>query len=128
MSWNHSRSFQDLLRFRSEAATGCGLDREAVGLLFGRFTFSSSVRRRALIGRICETVRVLKMEDRLARYELCYVFLVSGIDLFVDSIFIFVDAVRVLNRSYSRFKVSPAGYFPRFLGIREQGLLDYTFR
>ncbi|XP_011649609.1 methyltransferase-like protein 2 [Cucumis sativus] len=62
------------------------------------------------------------MEDRcLARDELS-VFLESGIYRFVDSRFIFVDPVRVLNRSYSRFRVSPAGYYSRFFDYERKGL------
>ncbi|KAE9600074.1 hypothetical protein Lal_00046200 [Lupinus albus] len=38
----------------------------------------------------------------------------SGIYYFNDSNAVFVDPVRVLNRSYNGFKVSPSSYYPRF--------------
>lgn len=41
-------------------------------------------------------------------------FLESGIYRFEDSNAVFVDPVRVLNRSYNRFKVSPSAYYSRF--------------
>ncbi|XP_023002716.1 methyltransferase-like protein 2 isoform X1 [Cucurbita maxima] len=61
------------------------------------------------------------MEDRLARDELS-VFLESGIYRFQNSNFIFVDPVRVLNLSYSRFRVSPSGYYRRFFDHVKKGL------
>lgn len=61
------------------------------------------------------------MENRLARDELS-VFLESGIYRFQNSNFIFVDPVRVLNRSYSRFRVSPSGYYRRFFDHVKKGL------
>lgn len=45
-------------------------------------------------------------------------FLESGIYRFEDSNAVFVDPVRVLNRSYSRFKVCPAAYYSRFFESR----------
>ncbi|CAK9312634.1 unnamed protein product [Citrullus colocynthis] len=60
------------------------------------------------------------MEDGLARDRLS-VFLETGIYRFLDSDFIFVDPVRVLNRSYSRFRVSPAGYYSRFFDYERKG-------
>ncbi|KAK6939504.1 MT-A70-like [Dillenia turbinata] len=41
-------------------------------------------------------------------------FLVSGIYRFANFNAVFIDPVRVLNRSYSKFKVSPSSYYPRF--------------
>ncbi|KAI4354889.1 hypothetical protein L6164_003714 [Bauhinia variegata] len=41
-------------------------------------------------------------------------FLESGLYIFEDSNAIFVDPVRVLNRSYTRFRVSPSAYYTRF--------------
>lgn len=38
----------------------------------------------------------------------------SGIYYFDDSNAVFVDPVRVLNRSYHRFTVSPSTYYSRF--------------
>ncbi|XP_019457273.1 PREDICTED: methyltransferase-like protein 2 isoform X2 [Lupinus angustifolius] len=38
----------------------------------------------------------------------------SGIYYFDDSNAVFVDPVRVLNRSYNGFRVSPSAYYPRF--------------
>ncbi|KAL6207402.1 hypothetical protein ACLB2K_018360 [Fragaria x ananassa] len=40
-------------------------------------------------------------------------FLKSGIYRFKDSNAVFIDPVRVLNRSYSRFRVSPSAYYCR---------------
>jgi hypothetical protein len=41
-------------------------------------------------------------------------FLDSGIYRFENSNVVFIDPVRVLNRSYTRFSVSPSAYYPRF--------------
>lgn len=41
-------------------------------------------------------------------------FLDSGIYRFENSNAVFIDPVRVLNRSYTRFKVSPSAYYCRF--------------
>jgi hypothetical protein len=38
----------------------------------------------------------------------------SGIYYFYDSTTVFIDPVRILNRSYNRFTVSPSNYYPRF--------------
>ncbi|GAU15332.1 hypothetical protein TSUD_04010 [Trifolium subterraneum] len=38
----------------------------------------------------------------------------SGIYHFNDSNTVFIDPVRVLNRSYNRFSISPSTYYPRF--------------
>ncbi|WJX09351.1 DNA-3-methyladenine glycosylase I [Trifolium repens] len=38
----------------------------------------------------------------------------SGIYYFNDSTTVFIDPVRILNRSYNRFTVSPSNYYPRF--------------
>lgn len=38
----------------------------------------------------------------------------SGIYRFENSNAVFIDPVRVLNRSYTRFKVSPSAYYSRF--------------
>ncbi|KAJ7958064.1 Methyltransferase-like protein 2 [Quillaja saponaria] len=50
----------------------------------------------------------LQMKDELS------VFLETGIYKFEDSNVVFIDPVRVLNRSYTRFRVSPSAYYPRF--------------
>ncbi|XP_059637663.1 methyltransferase-like protein 2 isoform X2 [Cornus florida] len=42
------------------------------------------------------------------------VFLQSGIYRFESSNAIFIDPVRVINRSYTRFRVSPSAYYSRF--------------
>ncbi|KAJ0031819.1 hypothetical protein Pint_13835 [Pistacia integerrima] len=42
-------------------------------------------------------------------------FLDSGIYRFQNSNAVFIDPVRVLNRSYTRFRVSPSAYYSRFL-------------
>ncbi|XP_022144198.1 methyltransferase-like protein 2 isoform X2 [Momordica charantia] len=60
------------------------------------------------------------MEHCLARDELSG-FMESGIYQFENSNFIFVDPVRVLNRSYSRFRVSPSGYYQRFFDFERKG-------
>ncbi|KAK6239259.1 hypothetical protein QUC31_004728 [Theobroma cacao] len=49
-----------------------------------------------------------KPSDELSR------FFDSGIYRFPNSNAVFIDPVRVLNRSYSRFKVSPSAYYSRF--------------
>ncbi|OMO87632.1 MT-A70-like protein [Corchorus capsularis] len=49
-----------------------------------------------------------KPSDELSR------FLDSGIYRLPDSNAVFVDPVRVLNRSYTRFKISPSAYYSRF--------------
>jgi len=38
----------------------------------------------------------------------------SGIYQFSNSNTVFIDPVRILNRSYNRFTVSPSTYYPRF--------------
>jgi len=38
----------------------------------------------------------------------------SGIYKFSNSNTVFIDPVRILNRSYNRFTVSPSTYYPRF--------------
>lgn len=40
-------------------------------------------------------------------------FLDSGVYRFEDSTAVFIDPVRVLNRSYTRFRVSPSTYYSR---------------
>ncbi|KAL7247795.1 hypothetical protein ACSBR2_002664 [Camellia fascicularis] len=47
-------------------------------------------------------------------------FLKSGIYHFESSNAIFIDPVRVLNRSYNQFRVSSSAYYSRFLESREQ--------
>ncbi|XP_045791488.1 methyltransferase-like protein 2 [Trifolium pratense] len=42
----------------------------------------------------------------------------SGIYHFNDSNTVFIDPVRVLNRSYNRFTISPSTYYPRFFESR----------
>ncbi|KAF3446279.1 hypothetical protein FNV43_RR11458 [Rhamnella rubrinervis] len=49
-----------------------------------------------------------KMSEKLST------FLESGIYRFEESNAVFIDPVRVLNRSYNRFKVSPSVYYSRF--------------
>ncbi|XP_057503913.1 methyltransferase-like protein 2 isoform X2 [Actinidia eriantha] len=49
-----------------------------------------------------------KTSDRLST------FLKSGVYRFEGSHAVFVDPVRVLNRSYTRFRVSPSAYYSRF--------------
>ncbi|GFY95888.1 methyltransferase MT-A70 family protein [Actinidia rufa] len=49
-----------------------------------------------------------KTSDRLST------FLKSGVYRFEGSNAVFVDPVRVLNRSYTRFRVSPSAYYSRF--------------
>lgn len=49
-----------------------------------------------------------KMGDRLST------FLNSGIYHFDDSNAVFIDPVRVLNRFYTHFRISPSAYYPRF--------------
>lgn len=41
-------------------------------------------------------------------------FLDSGIYRFRNSNAVFIDPVRILNRSYTRFRVSPSAYYSRF--------------
>lgn len=41
-------------------------------------------------------------------------FLNSGIYQFENSNAVFIDPVRVMNRSYTHFRVSPSAYYPRF--------------
>ncbi|KAL5558094.1 hypothetical protein UlMin_034305 [Ulmus minor] len=43
-----------------------------------------------------------------------YTFFDSGIYQFEDSNAVFIDPVRVLNRSYNRFRLSPSAYYSRF--------------
>ena len=38
----------------------------------------------------------------------------SGVYFFNDSNAVFMDPVRILNRSYNSFSVSPSTYYPRF--------------
>ena len=42
-------------------------------------------------------------------------FVESGIFFFEDSNAVFIDPVRVLNRSYTSFRVRPSSYYTRFL-------------
>lgn len=46
-------------------------------------------------------------------------FLHSGIYRFPNSIAVFMDPVRVLNDSYTRFRVSPSSYYSRFCEPKE---------
>ncbi|KAK9270182.1 hypothetical protein L1049_025758 [Liquidambar formosana] len=41
-------------------------------------------------------------------------FLSSGVYRFENSMAVFIDPVRLLNRSYTRFRVSPSAYYSRF--------------
>lgn len=47
-------------------------------------------------------------------------FMESGIYRFDDTNAVFIDPVRVLNRSYNRFKVSPSAYYSRFFEESKQ--------
>ncbi|XP_062098346.1 methyltransferase-like protein 2 isoform X2 [Humulus lupulus] len=51
---------------------------------------------------------VLEMNKKLST------FLESGVYRFEDCNAVFIDSVHVLNRSYSRFRVSPSEYYSRF--------------
>lgn len=51
-------------------------------------------------------------EDAITNNELSE-FLESGIYRFGNSEAVFIDPVRVINRSYSRFRVSPSAYYSR---------------
>ncbi|KAJ6320753.1 hypothetical protein OIU78_016029 [Salix suchowensis] len=46
-------------------------------------------------------------------------FLESGIYRFEDSNVVFIDPVRMLNRSYTRFRFSPSAYYSRFFDSKE---------
>ncbi|XP_062158239.1 methyltransferase-like protein 2 isoform X3 [Alnus glutinosa] len=47
-------------------------------------------------------------------------FLESGIYRFENSNAVFIDPVRVLNRYYTRFRVSPSAYYPRFFESKQE--------
>ncbi|EXC07303.1 Methyltransferase-like protein 2 [Morus notabilis] len=53
-------------------------------------------------------MEVSKLSEKL------FAFLESGIYRFENSNSIFIDPVRVLNQSYTRFRVSPSAYYSRF--------------
>ncbi|POO03156.1 MT-A70-like [Trema orientale] len=53
-------------------------------------------------------------------------FLKSGIYRFEDSNSVFVDPVRLLNRSYTRFRVSPWAYYSRFFQSSEATQLQQS--
>ncbi|XP_048331017.2 methyltransferase-like protein 2 [Ziziphus jujuba] len=55
-----------------------------------------------------------KMSNKLST------FMESGIYRFDDTNAVFIDPVRVLNRSYNRFKVSPSAYYSRFFEESKQ--------
>ncbi|XWS25725.1 hypothetical protein CRYUN_Cryun27aG0092300 [Craigia yunnanensis] len=57
----------------------------------------------------------LKPSDELSR------FLDSGIYRFPNLHGVFIDPVRVLNRSYTRFRVSPSAYYSRFFESKHSG-------
>lgn len=59
------------------------------------------------------TVQVLIMEDSNASGSEVAAFLDTGICRLEDSNAVFIDPVRVLNRSYTRFRVSPSAYYCR---------------
>ncbi|XP_039119564.1 methyltransferase-like protein 2 isoform X3 [Dioscorea cayenensis subsp. rotundata] len=48
-------------------------------------------------------------------------FMSSGIYRFSGSNVVFVDPVRVLSNSYSRFRINSAGYYSRFFGVPSKG-------
>ncbi|XP_057988887.1 methyltransferase-like protein 2 [Hevea brasiliensis] len=60
------------------------------------------------------------MEDSKTRDRLS-VFLDSGIYRFECSNVVFIDPVRVLNLSYTRFRVSPSAYYSRFFDPKCSG-------
>ncbi|XP_065847006.1 methyltransferase-like protein 2 [Euphorbia lathyris] len=60
------------------------------------------------------------MEDSKTSKRLS-LFLDSGIYRFENSNAIFVDPVRLLNRSYSQFRVSPSAYYSRFFDAKRVG-------
>lgn len=43
----------------------------------------------------------------------------SGIYRFEDTNAVFIDPVRVLNRSYNKFKVSPSAYYSRLFESKQ---------
>lgn len=45
----------------------------------------------------------------------------SGIYRFENSNAVFIDPVRAMNRSYTRFRVSPSAYYPRFFDSKPAG-------
>lgn len=45
----------------------------------------------------------------------------SGIYRFENSNVVFIDPVRAMNRSYTRFRVSPSAYYPRFFESKPAG-------
>jgi hypothetical protein len=47
-------------------------------------------------------------------------FLESGIYRFENSNAVFIDPVRVLNRYYTRFRVSSSAYYPRFFESKQE--------
>ncbi|KAE8100551.1 hypothetical protein FH972_018438 [Carpinus fangiana] len=53
------------------------------------------------------------MSDKLST------FLESGVYRFENPNAVFIDPVRVLNRSYTRFRVSPSAYYPRFFESKQ---------
>ncbi|XP_058222772.1 methyltransferase-like protein 2 [Rhododendron vialii] len=55
----------------------------------------------------------LQMAESLTNDQLS-TFLKSGIYRFESSNALFIDPVRILNRSYTRFRVSPSSYYSRF--------------
>lgn len=59
-----------------------------------------------------------KMSDKLST------FLESGIYRFENPNAVFIDPVRVLNRSYTRFRVSPSAYYPRFFESKQESRLS----
>ncbi|XP_073025625.1 methyltransferase-like protein 2 isoform X1 [Primulina eburnea] len=52
-------------------------------------------------------------------------FVNSGIYRFGDSNVAFIDPVRVLNRSYTRFNVSPSAYYSRFFQSSSHSTVNY---
>lgn len=45
----------------------------------------------------------------------------SGIYRFENSNAVFIDPVRAMNRSYTRFRVTPSAYYPRFFDSKPAG-------
>lgn len=65
-----------------------------------------------------KTLEVLTMENSKTSDKLS-AFLESGIYRFENSNVVFIDPVRMLNRSYTRFRSSPSAYYSRFFDSKE---------
>lgn len=65
-----------------------------------------------------KTLEVLTMENSKTSDKLS-AFLESGIYRFENSNVVFIDPVRMVNRSYTRFRSSPSAYYSRFFDSKE---------